>query len=216
MNVVVHALLAGLGAGLAVAIPLGAIGVLIVSEGLSGGWWPAATAATGVALVDFGYAIIATAAGTAVTNALEGSTRTIQLTGAAVLAACAARGMLLPRRRDRTGPPEPPAVVEPHPPAPRRAPCWPVLRRFVALTAINPLTAVYFVVLAAGLGQTVCGVRAGAAFAAGVLLGSWSWQLSLAGAGAVAGARLPAWARTATSVVGHLMVAGYAVALARG
>jgi len=82
------------------------------------------------------------------------------------------------------------------------------------MTAINPLTAVYFVVLAAGLGSTVAGARAGTAFVAGVFTGSWTWQLALAGAGSVAGARLPGWARTATGTIGYLMVIGYAVTLA--
>ena len=43
---------AGALAGLGVALPLGAIGVLIVQEGITGGWRPASAAGTGVALVD--------------------------------------------------------------------------------------------------------------------------------------------------------------------
>src|ERR687884_38377 len=57
-------------------------------------------------------------------------------------------------------------------PAPRGR----ALRRFVALTAVNPMTAVYFVVLTAGLGHVVSGALAGTAFAAGVLLASCAWQ----------------------------------------
>ena len=89
-----------------------------------------------------------------------------------------------------------------------------MLLRFVALTAVNPLTAVYFVVLTAGLGDTVAGASAGTRFALGVFLASWAWQLVLATVGALAGARLPGWARTATGVVGYLVVLGYAVRLA--
>jgi arginine exporter protein ArgO len=91
-----------------------------------------------------------------------------------------------------------------------------VLRRFVALTAVNPMTAVYFVVLTAGLGHIVAGRAASAAFAVGVLLASCAWQLTLAGASALAGARLPAGLRVATSVAGYLLVLGYAVRLAVG
>jgi hypothetical protein len=84
------------------------------------------------------------------------------------------------------------------------------------MTAINPLTAVYFAVLAAGLGTAVAGWPAGSAFVVGVFAGSWAWQLALVGLGSLAGARLPAWARTATGLVGYLTVIGYAAKLASG
>ncbi|HET9655834.1 MAG TPA: LysE family transporter, partial [Kineosporiaceae bacterium] len=90
------------------------------------------------------------------------------------------------------------------------------LQRFFALTAINPLTAVYFVVLTSGLGGTVHGTAAAAAFAAGVFAASLSWQLLLVGVGSLAGARLPEWARTATSLTGYVVILGYAVKLALG
>ena len=67
-----HAFVAGAVAGVGVALPLGAVGVLVVSEGLHRGWRPAAAAATGVALVDLGYAAVAVAAGTAVTDVPAG------------------------------------------------------------------------------------------------------------------------------------------------
>jgi arginine exporter protein ArgO len=197
-----HAFLAGALAGIGVALPLGAIGVLIVHEGLQRGWRPAAAAATGVALVDLAYAAVAVAAGTAVTAALDGRTAVVRLVGAVVLVAVALRGLWGLRR---------PAAA-----APAQVPGHHVLLRFVALTAVNPLTAVYFVVLTAGLGDAVTGAAAGTRFALGVFLASWAWQLVLATAGALAGARLPGWARTATGVVGYLVVLGYAVRLALG
>jgi arginine exporter protein ArgO len=199
----VDALGAGALAGLGVALPLGAIGVLIVQEGITGGWRPAAAAATGVALVDGAYAVAAVAAGAAVTAALTGLERTVQLVGAAVLLAVAVRGLLALRTPPRTTPGAP-------------APGARVLRRFVALTAVNPMTAVYFVVLTAGLGNVVTDPPSRAAFAAGVLLASLAWQLTLAGAASLAGARLPSWLRVATSLAGHLLVVGYAVRLALG
>jgi arginine exporter protein ArgO len=195
-----HAFLAGAVAGIGVALPLGAIGVLIVSEGLHRGWRPAAAAATGVALVDLGYAAVAVAAGTAVTSVLDGRTAPVRLIGAAVLALVAARGLWGLRR---------PAAA-----TPTDVPDHRVLFRFVALTAVNPLTAVYFVVLTAGLGDLVSGGSAGARFVLGVFVASWAWQLVLAGVGALAGARLPASARMATGLVGYLVVLGYAVRLA--
>jgi arginine exporter protein ArgO len=198
---VAAALGAGALAGLGVALPLGAIGVLIVQEGITGGWRPAFAAGTGVALVDGAYAALAVAAGAAVTGVLTGRERIVQLVGAVVLVAVAARGLARLRRPPAPGPPVPHSRV---------------LRRFVGLTAINPTTAVYFVVLTTGLGRIVSGAVAGTAFALGVLLASCAWQLTLAGAAALAGARLPRGLRVATSVAGYVLVAGYGVRLALG
>ncbi len=64
------------------------------------------------------------------------------------------------------------------------------------------MTAVYFVVLTAGLGEVVADPASRVAFATGVLLASLGWQLTLAGAASLAGARLPSWLRAATSVAG--------------
>ena len=197
----VDALGAGALAGLGVALPLGAVGVLIVQEGISGGWRPASAAATGVALVDGAYAVVAVAAGAAVTTALTGVERTVQLVGAVILLAVAVRGLLALRTPPERGHPVPQVRV---------------LRRFVALTAVNPMTAVYFVVLTAGLGDVVTDPPSRAAFAAGVLLASLAWQLTLAGAASLAGARLPSWLSMATNLAGHLLVVGYAVRLALG
>lgn len=223
------ALAAGALAGYGVAVPLGAIGVLIIHEGVAGGWRRGTAAAAGTALVDLGYAVLALAAGTAVTQRLSEYSRTIQLVGAGVLLAVVARGLIALRRTRLpvstgssraavavAGATPPSAGVSPSGvPAPRGGTVT-VLRRFVALTAINPLTAVYFVALTAGLGDTVQGTTAAVAFAVGVFASSLSWQLLLALVGALAGARMPSWARTATSLAGYVLVLGYAVKLALG
>jgi threonine/homoserine/homoserine lactone efflux protein len=210
-----RALLAGVVAGLAVALPLGAISVLLLQEALIRGWRSAAAAATGVAVVDLGYATLATAAGTAVTRALDGRTRVIQVVGAAVLVVVAVRGLLGLRTSSLVtrpaGSSDTPSDTKRGTQSPAAA-----FRRFVAMTAINPLTAVYFAVLAAGLGTAVAGWPAGSAFVVGVFAGSWAWQLALVGLGSLAGARLPAWARTVTGLVGYLTVIGYAAKLASG
>src|SRR3954451_22980481 len=151
---IVTAFGAGALAGLGVALPLGAVGVLVVQGGITGGWRPAAAAGTGVALVDGAYAALAVAAGTGVAGALAGRERLVQVAGAVVLVAVAVRGLLALRR-----------PVEPSGAAGGSVPHRRVLLRFVALTAINPTTAVYFVVLTAGLrtvggGQVVAGAAA--------------------------------------------------------
>jgi threonine/homoserine/homoserine lactone efflux protein len=74
--------------------------------------------------------------------------------------------------------------------------------RFAALTAINPLTLATFSAVASNLpaGRTPPGPAV--AFVAGVALASAGWHAILAGAAGLAGRRLPATARTWTSILG--------------
>ncbi len=232
-------LLQGLLAGLAVALPLGAISVLLLHEAFTRGWWTAASGALGVAVVDLVYATGAATAGAAITRMLDGHEVGVHLIGAAVLVAVAIRGLLTIRRPVRavevtSGRAEPGDSTHRasgsgahHPAAevarvagaagsgPRRAggvrPAA-VFSRFVALTAINPLTAVYFAVLATGL--ALSGTGDAALFALGVFVGSLAWQLALVGIGAVVGERLPDGVRTAVGMAGYAIVMGYAVRLA--
>jgi arginine exporter protein ArgO len=204
---VLPALLVGVAAGLGVALPLGAIGVLLLQEGMTGGRRAAMAAATGVATVDLVYAGVAVLAGGAVTEALAGREALVRWTGAIVLAGLAVRGLAgarrpAPDRRTRR-----PARDRPSHP-------FSSFLRFVGLTAINPLTAVYFTVLAAGLGQRVSGAAAATAFAIGVFVGSWAWQSVLGLAGSLAGARLPTRARTWTTIAGNGLVLIFAAVLA--
>lgn len=188
------AALLGVVAGLAVALPLGAIGVLLLQEGMVRGRRAGLAAATGVATVDLMYAAGAVLAGGFVTQSVVGRESGVRLLGAVVLTALALRGLLRALRyREST---------EASTQTTSRGAFW----RFVALTALNPLTAVYFTVLAAGLGERVRGPAAATAFALGVFAGSWVWQAGLAVGGAYAGRRLPSGARTWTSVAGYGIV----------
>ena len=62
--------------------------------------------------------------------------------------------------------------------------------RFVALTAINPLTAAAFAVLATGLAQRWSAPADRGAFVVGVAVASVVWQSVLAVAGGLLGARV--------------------------
>lgn len=75
----------GAGAGLGVAVPLGAVDVLLLHEGTARGWRPALAGATGVAVVDLVYAAVAVIAGGAVTAALSGHQGAVRVGGAVVL-----------------------------------------------------------------------------------------------------------------------------------
>lgn len=217
------ALGAGILAGLGIALPLGAIGVLIVREAVERGLRPAVAAATAVACVDFGYALVAVLLGARVSAWLGGHERVIQLVGSAALVVVVVVGLSgLRRQVRRVGVPagRSPAETASQDPVDGaltvELPTSHVFARFVALTIINPMTAVYFVALTTGLADEVTGAGSGAAFAVGVLLGSLSWQLVLALGGAAAGARMTMRLRVGVSLLGYGIVALYAIRLALG
>jgi arginine exporter protein ArgO len=195
---------AGVAAGLGVAIPLGAVGVLLFQEGMTRGRRSALAAASGVAAVDLVYSALAVLAGAAVATALTGREGVVRLTGAIILAGLAFHGLFRTVQQRR----------RPELSLPRVASAGSAFLRFVGLTALNPLTAVYFTVLAAGLGERLREPAAGAAFVVGVFAGSWLWQVLVALAGTAAGALLPMGLRTWTSVAGYSITLGLAVALA--
>jgi threonine/homoserine/homoserine lactone efflux protein len=200
---------AGLLAGLGVAVPLGAVGVLLLQEGLARGRRGAVLGATGIAVVDLGYAVVAVLAGGAVTTALAGRQDEVRLVSGLVLAGLALVGLSGTVRggRSRRGARAAPAPA----PVPTRAvgSFW----RFVALTALNPLTAVYFTALAAGLGDRLATPATATAFVVGVFVGSLAWQLVLALVGSGIGSRLTPVARTWTSVAGYGLVLALGVGL---
>ncbi len=197
-----EALVAGLLAGWGVAIPLGAIGVMIVDLGMRGGLRPAAVAAAGVATADVLYAAAAAAAGAAVAGAIGPHAAELRLVSAGVLAVVAIAGLRALRRR--------PAEAVDAPPAGRG-----LYLRFVALTSVNPVTVAYFAALIAGL-PAVASAPAGTkvVFVAAAGLASLSWQLVLAGAGAAMHHRLPPSARVATALAGNAIVLALAMRMA--
>jgi len=202
MTDLAKAVVSGLVAGWGVAIPLGAIGVMVVDTGMRGGLRPAAAAAAGVATADFLYAALAAAAGAAVAGALEPHAHALRLGAAAVLAVVAVLGLrALRRRADHVAAAPPPSRG--------------LYLRFVALTSINPLTVAYFAALIAGLPAVASApFHAKAAFVAAAGLASLSWQLVLAGAGAALHRRLPASARLYTGLAGNALVLGLAAHMA--
>jgi arginine exporter protein ArgO len=214
---------AGLAAGLGIALPLGAIGVLIVREGVERGIRAAGVAALAVATVDFAYALLAVVVGERIADALVGVERVVQLVGALALSAVVILGVrdLIRSIRVPAGAGLPEGAGLPVGPELPGGPELPVgvrrtFVRFVGLTAINPMTAVYFVALTVGLAQRLTGPGAGAAFAIGVFLGSLAWQMVLAVGGGLAGSRMSEQVRITVSLAGYAIVAGYAVKLALG
>ncbi|MFN8075438.1 MAG: LysE family transporter [Kineosporiaceae bacterium] len=203
------AMVAGVVAGLGVAVPLGAVGLLLVQEGMRRGWRVGSGSAAGVATVDLVYAGLAAVAGAAVTHVLAGRERAVHVVAGAVLAAVAVRGLLGLRGEATSG-------LDVTPEAGTRRPALRGWARFVGITAVNPLTCLYFVALAAGLGPRLASASSRVAFVAGVGVGSLAWQLVLVAVGAGAGAVLGERGRRVTAVVGNVVVLALAVVVALG
>jgi arginine exporter protein ArgO len=195
-----NALAAGIVAGLAVAVPLGAIGVLIVDLGVRGGFRPAFLAGLGTAMADGAYATVAAVAGLAVGAWLAPAERAIAFAAAGVLACVGVYGLLALRR---------PVGSRAVPSADGR-----LVARFLGLTAINPATAATFAGLMVGLPAVAHGSAWGkGAFVVGAFAASLAWQSTLAGGGALMRHGLPPRARVWTSLAGQLIVLGLAVRL---
>lgn len=196
MNETAAALVMGATAGLAVALPIGPVALLVVQEGLVRGFRIAAGAAVGVAAVDALYATAATTAGGGVARLLGGHEPVVRALSALTLVAVAAWG-LRQTIAARAGSGALTAAASADRATPSRT-----FARFVGLTAVNPLTALAFVSVAVGLAPRLGGTGR-VAFVVGVACASIAWQLMLAAAGSTLGTRLGASARTWLSVVGH-------------
>lgn len=199
-----RAFVEGVVAGLGIAVPVGAIAVLIVDLAMRRGFARAVPAALGAASADLTYAALAAVAGIAVASALERHERRIELVSAAVLAAIAVYRMWRLVR---------PSVDT----RPRRTGNDPLTTyaAFLGLTLVNPLTVTYFAALILGLGTDALGSGSERTlFVIGAFAASAAWQLTLATAGAVLHHRLPERTRLATAVFGNLLIAAFAVRLA--
>ncbi|MGW2688195.1 LysE family transporter [Streptomyces sp. NPDC001414] len=178
------ALVAGLLAGYGIAVPVGAVGTYLVSLTARTSLRTGACAALGVASADGLYALLAAVGGTALAAALLPVLGPLRLASAGVLVGLAVRGAAVALRQYRER--RLPTRTERPVPGPGRA-----YLGLLGITLLNPTTMVYFAALVVG-SRSAGPVRpleqstfVGAAFAA-----SASWQLLLAGGGALLGRSL--------------------------
>ncbi|WP_133915557.1 LysE family transporter [Streptomyces sp. NBC_00582] len=201
------ALVAGLIAGYGIAVPVGAVATYLVSLTARTSLRTGACAALGVATADGLYALLATVGGSALAAALRPVLVPLRWASALVLLVLAVRGALTAVRQYRS-----------HRLATRSVPTPPNAARaylgLLGITLLNPTTVVYFAALVLGSDTTSSarpleqGVFVLAAFAA-----SASWQLLLAGGGALLGRTLTGHrGRLATALVSS----GVMTALALG
>ncbi|MEU9254275.1 hypothetical protein AB0D66_20730 [Streptomyces sp. NPDC048270] len=107
--------LAGAAAGLGVAMPMGAMSVLLLQEAMRHRR-TAVAAALGIAVVDLGYAALATALGPWVAAHVSPVEAWVRLASALILLAIAAQGLTQSHRRPKPADPDapPPRLTAPH------------------------------------------------------------------------------------------------------
>jgi len=185
----------GLLAGWGVAVPLGAIGLLVVREALAGGVRAGTAAALAVAMVDGLYCTAAVLLGAAVAPVIASWGAAPALGAGLVLVALGAHGLIC-----RSTPAVTSGRVR-RPPAPGR-----VFATFAGLTAVNPATLLYFAALTAALPPALGLEAAPLVFVAGAVLASLAWQLVLVALGAVWGGRIGARGQVILSACGYGLV----------
>src|SRR5690606_17857942 len=193
--------LSGIVAGYGVAVPVGAIGILIIETGLRNGLRKGLAAGAGAATADLIYAVVAVIGGAGAAAAIGDIGPGFRYVGGVVLVVMALLGIRRAIRQD--------GVVE------RGA--GRTYAAFLGLTLVNPMTVLYFAAVVMGLGlATGMTPVEGIAFIAGAAVASLSWQWLLAFGGFTLGSRLSERARRWLAVAGNLLVLGLAVTIFLG
>jgi threonine/homoserine/homoserine lactone efflux protein len=205
------AFLTGIVAGLGVAVPPGAVAVLLLREALTRGRRAALAAGLGIASTDTGYALLAVLGGAAVAGPIAAHAGAVRVVAGAVLAGIAVLGLVRAWRGRSAGAASSAGAAA----APARTPAraW---ARFAAITLVNPTTALAFAVVVVALGGLWDGAAPRAVFVLGVALASAGWHVLLALAAARAGRLIGERGRARVGVVGHLLVLALAVWVTHG
>ena len=193
----IEAAIAGAVAGLAIAVPVGAIAVLIIQTGLTRGIRAGLAAGAGAATADLIYATLAVIAGLGVTQLIGPLVGPLRVVGGIVLIVIGARGLASLRSpREVIPTDEAGRVHRPH----RRT-----YLELLALTLLNPATVIYFAALTVGLPR-LGGLPERLAFAAAAFATSLLWQSLLAVFGAALGRGSGQRLRRPTTIFGNAVV----------
>jgi threonine/homoserine/homoserine lactone efflux protein len=215
------ALTAGLVAGIAIAAQVGAVSLLLVDTALASGPRVAIAAGMGVATADFAFAVLAAVGGGAAGAALAGHETEIRVVAAVTLAAIALHGLIVIASERRLasgvggGPDADPARVraDADPARVRRdaGSARSQYSRFLAITAVNPLTIASFAAVAASL--SLHGLVPYAAFVVGVGAASGAWHLFLSATAAHVGRWITPSVQRGLGVAGRVAILALAARL---
>ncbi len=170
--------LRGLAIGVAVAAPVGPIGLLCINRTLTAGFAAGLATGLGAATADAAYGAVAAFGLAALGGAVSAAGDGLRLAGGLFLLYLGVRAFrkVAPARAAQAGAT---GLVGGY-------------LTSVVLTLVNPATILSFAAIFAGLGLAETGGFANAAaLVAGVFLGSAAWWLFLSAAGAIARRRLP-------------------------
>ena len=200
--------MSGLLAGYGVAVPVGAIAVLVLGLSARTSLAVGSGAALGVATADGLYALVAVVGGAAIAGVIRPVATPLRWVAVAVLLGLAARTAVVAWRHHRG--PDGPARPDRGLTTPARA-----YLGLLALTALNPATVVYFSALVLGrradLGRSAA---ASTVFVLAAFLASASWQLLLAAGGSAVGRVLTGpRGRLFTALASSTLIAILAVSL---
>jgi threonine/homoserine/homoserine lactone efflux protein len=187
-------------AGYGIAIPVGAIAILIVETGLRRGFTAGFMAGAGAATGDLLFATIAVVAGAAIAAFIAPYSLPLRIISGVLLMLIGAYGLLRLRRGNyRTN------HLSEHGDNQGNTKTY---VQFLALTLLNPLTIAYFAILIIGTdsNQTLTAFDR-IAFVLGAGLASLSWQTLLAGTGSFARQHLSPHFQLMASMLGNIIVA---------
>lgn len=201
---------AGIAAGLGVAIPFGAIAVLIVETGMRRGRAFGWAAGAGAATADLVYAALAATFGAAMATLIGPVQAPLRWVSVAVLVIIAARGIEGAVRRAGV------ARGDPHLERLDESTARRTYLQFVGLTIINPMTAIYFVALVLALTMPAAGPGGKVMFVAGAGGASLCWQLILGTAGSLLHRRVSVRPMAILSFAGYGLVLLIAANIALG
>lgn len=164
----------GLIAGYGIAIPVGAVAILIVNMGMRCGFKIGFSAGAGAAAADVIYATIAVVTGTALVYLFAPIAPWLRIISGLLLLGMGIwglwKGLKHAKRDSKTA--EVCGAVQ-------------MFGQFLGITIVNPLTIVYFAALILGSGPTALILIDRSAFIIGVGIASLSWQTLLAWIGTV-------------------------------
>jgi arginine exporter protein ArgO len=200
-----EAFLAGLVAGYGLAVPVGAVAVLMVNMTAHTSFRMGAAAAAGAVTADGLYAVAAVIGGSALAAVIEPISAPLTW-----IAALTLLGMAVHIARTATSTKNAPSqTLTP-------TTTWRSYLAFLGLTALNPWPAIYFVALILGRhAQGGMTETETAAYVGAILLASASWQLLLAAGGAALGRTLTSpRSQRLTALISGVLIGGLAISIA--
>ena len=189
----------GVLAGYGIAIPVGAIAILIIETGLRSGFRLGFSAGAGAATGDALYATLAVVAGAALAVFLAPYATHLRLISGLVLVAVGVYGLSKLRGTNKV---EVELVTKNYSNGHLRT-----YGQFLGITLLNPITIAYFgaLILGTSAGQTFSLIDR-MAFVLGAGLASLSWQTLLAGTGSLARQYMSPRFQLYASLIGNAIV----------